>query len=96
MNVLHPTAAVCGTPTQKAFELISEIEEFDRGWFAGPIGWCDSTSAEFAVAIRSATFSGYDALVYAGAGIVRGSDPILEWREIASKSGQYDRFRIKA
>jgi len=93
LDVLHPTAAVCGSPTREAYRLIAELEPFDRGWFAGPIGWCDHRAAEFAVAIRSATFKDDKAIVYAGAGIVKGSDPLLEWSEIAAKGSQYLKFR---
>ena len=82
---LHPTPAVGGTPTRKATDIIRSWEEFDRGWYAGPIGWIGRSSAEFAVAIRSALLSGDRLTLYAGAGIVDGSDPLAEWEEVEHK-----------
>lgn len=61
-------------------------EPFDRGWYAGPVGWMDSRSeGELAVAIRSAAVSGHRAAVYAGCGIVSGSDPDEEYAESSLK-----------
>ena len=79
---LHPTPAVGGVPQQAASSLIQAYEPFDRGWYAGPVGWFDSCGdGEFVVAIRSALLREHDALLYAGCGIVDGSDPEREYAE---------------
>lgn len=79
---LHPTPAVGGVPRQAALEVIRQSEPFDRGWYAGPVGWIDGAgSGEFVVALRSALLSNDEARLYAGCGIVAGSDPGREWDE---------------
>lgn len=79
---LHPTPAAGGLPQPAALSLIRRYEPFGRGWYAGPIGWMDgSGDGEFAVAIRSALLRGREALLYAGCGIVAGSDPDKEYAE---------------
>lgn len=85
MDALHPTPAVAGVPREQAIAMISEIEPFTRGWYAGAIGLMDGDRAEFAVSIRSAIIRGNVVSVYTGGGIVRGSDPDREWDEIESK-----------
>jgi menaquinone-specific isochorismate synthase len=66
--------------------LLREREALDRGWYAGPIGWMDANhDGEFAVAIRSALVRGSEASLYAGAGIVAGSDPDAELDETRLK-----------
>jgi isochorismate synthase len=83
---LHPTPAVCGTPTTAAAGVISDIETFNRGWYASPVGWmCSTGRAEFSVAIRSALVRGNFARLFAGCGIVSGSDPAQEWEETRIK-----------
>ena len=83
---LHPTPSISGLPTLSAVESIRKLENFDRGWYAGPIGWVNRYGdGEFAVAIRSGIFNGVRTNVYAGAGIVRGSDPEQEYRETQFK-----------
>ncbi len=83
---LHPTPAVGGTPRSPALRVIRELERTDRGWYAGPIGRLDpSGDGEFGVAIRSALVHGSEALLYAGAGIVAGSDPEQELAETELK-----------
>ena len=82
---LHPTSAVGGYPTVDAMEVIEGLEPFDRGWYAGPIGWIGKRRAEFAVAIRSGLISPNTFTLYSGAGIVGGSDPVAEWNEIEQK-----------
>lgn len=83
---LHPTPAVGGVPRQAALEVIQRSEPFDRGWYAGPVGWIDGTgSGEFVVALRSALVCGGEARLYAGCGIVAGSDPGREWDESDAK-----------
>ena len=89
ITALHPTPAVSGFPQQESIQLIEQWEEFDRGWYAGPVGWISSNEAELAVGIRSALFQDNQCLVWAGAGIVEGSRPEQEWQEIEAKSRQF-------
>ncbi len=85
---LHPTPAVGGTPTGAALALIGRLEPCGRGRYAGPVGWVDAAGdGEFAVAIRSADVSGRHARMFAGAGIVAGSDAGAEWDETEAKLG---------
>lgn len=84
---LHPTAAVAGTPTAAALSLISELEGFDRGRYAGPVGWVGADGdGEWAIALRSAqvTEDGH-ITAWAGAGIVADSDPEKELAETRMK-----------
>jgi isochorismate synthase EntC len=77
---------VAGHPCGAALEVLNRRERFDRGWYAGPVGWTDgSGEGEFVVALRSALVRGADALLYAGAGIVAGSDPDAEIAETRLK-----------
>lgn len=86
VEALHPTPAVAGLPRGRSLCLIREREGFGRGWYAGPIGWMDAKGdGEFAVALRSALVRGEKALLYAGCGIVAGSDPGREYAESAIK-----------
>jgi menaquinone-specific isochorismate synthase len=79
---LHPTPAVGGYPWKDAAEYINELETFDRGWYAGPIGWFNARGdGEFAVAIRSGLFTETEAHFFAGCGIVSNSNPESEWEE---------------
>lgn len=79
---LHPTPAVGGWPRAEAPRLIRQLERMDRGWYAGPLGWMDSSGdGEFAVAIRSALLTNNVATLFAGCGIVGDSDPELEYEE---------------
>lgn len=83
---LHPTPAVAGLPREIACQRIPQYEDFDRGWYAAPIGWVDTAGdGEFAVGIRSALLSGDRARLYAGAGIVAGSVPEKELNEVQMK-----------
>jgi menaquinone-specific isochorismate synthase len=83
---LHPTPAVAGVPTEIACEQIRQYETFDRNLYAAPIGWIDYRgNSEFIVGIRSALIEGNQARLYAGAGIVEGSDPDKEMTEIQLK-----------
>jgi menaquinone-specific isochorismate synthase len=82
---LHPTPAVGGFPRPQALKLIQELEPFERGWYAAPVGWVGADDAEFAVAIRSGLIDHDRLLLFAGAGIVRGSQPEEEWAEIENK-----------
>ncbi len=84
--LLHPSAAVCGHPSAAAAAWIRECEPAARGWYAGPVGWFDdSGDGCFVVAIRSGVLRGREAWVYAGAGIVDGSDPASEYLETRAK-----------
>lgn len=83
---LHPTPAVAGMPRQTACEQILRYEQFDRSLYAAPLGWVDAAgNAEFIVGIRSALLDGCHARLYAGAGIVAGSDPEREFAEVKLK-----------
>jgi menaquinone-specific isochorismate synthase len=85
---LHPTAAVCGTPTERAMSVIREIEGMDRGRYAGPVGWFDANGdGEFGIALRCAEIDEDAGTVraFAGCGIVAGSNPDLELAESVSK-----------
>lgn len=83
---LHPTPAVAGVPQDMACGLIQEQESFERSLYAAPIGWINyQGDSEFIVGIRSALLDGHTARLYAGAGIVRGSQPELEVSEIELK-----------
>ncbi|MFL1380613.1 isochorismate synthase [Nocardiopsis protaetiae] len=83
---LHPTAAVGGTPTPTAMRLIDEVEGMDRGGYAGPVGWVDGAgNAEWGIALRSAHVDGATARLFAGCGIVAGSEAEAEIAETESK-----------
>jgi menaquinone-specific isochorismate synthase len=83
---LHPTAAVGGTPTAAAVELIRELESMDRERYAGPVGWIDADgNGEWGIALRCAQLDGNRARLFAGCGIVAGSDPAAELAETHAK-----------
>jgi menaquinone-specific isochorismate synthase len=83
---LHPPGAVCGTPTEAAMELIRELEGMDRGRYAGPVGWIDARgNGEWGIALRCAEIDGPRARLFAGGGIVAGSDPAAELAETQAK-----------
>ncbi|GAC1380817.1 MAG: chorismate-binding protein [Marmoricola sp.] len=83
---LHPSAAVGGTPTKVALELIAEIEGMDRGRYAGPVGWVNAHGdGEFGIALRSGQLDGSQVRLFAGCGIVAGSDPEAELAESQAK-----------
>ena len=86
---LHPSAAVCGTPTDVARELIAGLEHLDRERYAGPVGWTDASGAgEWAIALRCGILDETDPRrirLFAGCGIVAGSDPEAEWAEAQAK-----------
>ena len=83
---LHPTPATGGAPGAAARDLLQRVEDFDRGWFAGPMGCFERDRSEVVVAIRSLRVWGGEAEVYAGAGIVEGSEPEREWAELDEKA----------
>jgi len=86
---MHPTAAVCGTPTDAATRIIRRIEGMDRGRYAGPVGWVDAHGdGEWGIALRSAEIDPQDPArvrLFAGCGIVAGSDPDVELTESEAK-----------
>lgn len=83
---LHPTAAVCGTPTAKALDRIRALEGMDRGRYAGPVGWMDARGdGEFGIALRCAEVDGTRARLFAGAGVVGDSLPESELEETRLK-----------
>ena len=85
-GVLHPTPAVGGTPDDAAARFIDSQERFDRGWYAAPIGWCDlDGNGDLRVALRSALCDRERVYLFAGAGIVAGSDPDEELAETTVK-----------
>jgi len=87
-GMLHPTPAVGGEPLSRAAPLIPTLEGFDRGWYAGPVGWTDANEdGEFCVALRCALLRGPHARCYAGVGVVRDSDPAAELAETEVKLG---------
>ncbi|MEM6160784.1 isochorismate synthase [Erwinia sp. P6884] len=83
---LQPTAAVAGLPRQPARRFLQEHEPFQRGWYAGSVGYLSLAESEFAVALRSAQVTGDRVRLYAGAGIVAGSQASEEWRELDQKA----------
>lgn len=86
LSLLHPTPAVCGLPRLEAAELICALEGYDRGFYAGAVGWIDDQQdGEWYVSIRCAEIADRQARVFAGAGIVPGSDPIKETEETSAK-----------
>ncbi len=85
-GMLHPTPAVGGEPWPDAARTIAELEGMDRGWYAGPVGWMDATEdGEFCVALRSALLRDREAHLFAGVGVVAGSDPAAELAETEVK-----------
>ncbi len=88
ISELHPSAAVCGTPTETAKKLINELEEMNRGRYAGPVGWIDAHGdGEIAIALRCGQLSDSNKSIqiFAGCGIVAGSDPEKEFAESQAK-----------
>ena len=93
LDALHPTPAVAGYPCEESVRSLASMETFDRGFYSGPFGWISGQSSEFAVAIRSAltrsSEEGNELMMYAGVGIVEGSKPALEWKELDLKVQQF-------
>ncbi len=83
---LHPTPAICGTPTEPARALVAELEPFERDYYAGAVGWVDAAGdGEWAIAIRCAEVASRSMRLYAGGGIVTASDPRAELDETSAK-----------
>jgi menaquinone-specific isochorismate synthase len=86
LRLLHPTPAVCGLPRDAAMAFLADEEPFERGWYAGPVGFFDAEGNGFFVpALRTAVSTGSGWRLFAGAGIVDGSVPALEWEETVIK-----------
>jgi len=89
---LHPTPALGGVPKLPAMAYIAKSEPFYRGWYGGPFGMVSPQETDMAVAIRSALIRGNEMHLFAGAGIVKGSDPKKEWEELDRKITHFLRF----
>ena len=86
LEQLHPSAAVCGTPREQAAQLIAEIEGMSRGRYAGPVGWIDAAGdGELGIALRCGQINERAIRIFAGCGIVAGSDPAIELAESEAK-----------
>jgi len=86
LEQLHPSAAVCGTPREQAGQLITEIESMSRGRYAGPVGWIDAAGdGELGIALRCGQIDGDSIRIFAGCGIVAGSDSDKELAESVAK-----------
>ncbi len=89
ISSFHPTPAVGGHPKEAIQRLIPRLEPFQRGWYAAPIGWVRKGEGNFAVGIRSALINGRDLHIFAGAGIVKQSNPDDEWKETDNKMDNF-------
>jgi menaquinone-specific isochorismate synthase len=85
IDALHPTPALGGNPRKKAMGLLEQIEPFDRGWYGGLVGVIGPQGANLHVAIRSALIRESTVHLFAGTGIVEGSDAEQEWEELEQK-----------
>jgi menaquinone-specific isochorismate synthase len=86
LEKLHPSAAVCGTPTDIAADLIQRIEGMSRGRYAGPVGWLDARGdGELGIALRCGQITDNEIQIFAGCGIVAGSNPEKELSESSAK-----------
>lgn len=85
LKALHPTPALCGAPLREARRFLQREEPFSRGMYGGVLGWETEEASEWIVAIRCCTIRGSFVTLYAGAGIVAGSDPRAEWEELNAK-----------
>lgn len=92
LSALHPTAAVCGWPISQAFETIRNLENFDRGFYAGTLGYITEHESEFNVAIRSAVIQDNKLYAFAGAGLVAGSVALSEQHEIDNKMSFWEKL----
>lgn len=89
-RAIHPTPAICGAPREKALDLIHELEDFERGFFGGLVGWMDADgNGEWALILRCAEISEQQAQLFAGCGVVKDSKPALEHAETATKLASF-------
>lgn len=89
---LHPTPAICGLPQEKSLHYIERLEPFKRRWYSSPLGYVSESCTRLVVAIRSATLEKNQMTLYAGCGLIEGSDPDKEWEELESKIAPYLNF----
>lgn len=89
---IMPTPAVSGDPMGKSMKILEDTEQYDRGWYSGAVGNLGKNSSLLSVSIRSALISGRDIYIYAGAGIVEGSNPEKEWEETELKLEKFKRI----
>jgi menaquinone-specific isochorismate synthase len=89
LQFLHPTPALGGTPREKAMAIIRKLEGFSRGWYGAPVGFVGLDWAEFVVGIRSGLVRDKKLYVFAGAGIVKGSEAAAEWDEVEIKISNF-------
>jgi len=89
LQFLHPTPALGGAPRKQAMDIIRKLEGFSRGWYGAPIGYVGLDWAEFVVGIRSGLARGKNLSVFAGAGIVQGSEAQSEWDEVENKISNF-------
>jgi menaquinone-specific isochorismate synthase len=90
LRLLHPTSAVGGVPRRSAYELIRRLEQIDRGYYAGPLGWIDANGdGEWWIGFRGVLVKGVEFEAWAGAGIVSESDPIAEREETKAKLASF-------
>ncbi|OED37700.1 hypothetical protein AB834_01420 [PVC group bacterium (ex Bugula neritina AB1)] len=89
LQMLHPTPAVGGIPTDLAIETINQCEERQRGWYSAPVGWVSLDQVEFSVAIRSALVKNKEAYLFSGGGVLKESSSKEEWDEIENKISHF-------
>ncbi|NNC83578.1 MAG: chorismate-binding protein [Flavobacteriales bacterium] len=92
LDLLHPTPAVCGQPLEAAKRLISELEEHDRRYYTGYIGFAGAQVSRYFVNLRCMEKKDYYAICYAGGGVTSSSDPVDEWQEVINKLEVMGRF----
>nr|WDB00526.1 isochorismate synthase [Cavernulicola chilensis] len=92
IKTLHPTPAICGVPVSKALASINKYEAFPRGGYGSPIGWIGENSTHLSIAIRSTLIKNHRMIIFAGCGIVKGSNATEEWNETENKMSQFDQF----
>lgn len=85
LSAFHPSPALSGWPKTEALEWIRKNEPFDRGYYCGAVGWKTEEASDWSALIRCCFIEGATAKLYAGTGIVKGSDANKEWDELESK-----------